>query len=140
MNTLLRAALAGFATGCRSQSALAAYELTSTHSRPRRLAAALGAAGELVGDKLPMTPSRLSPVGLGARLLLGAVTGASLAGRGGTARVPAALIGSGAAAATSFLGVRARAMLAERFGSDLPGAFAEDGVALALAGLAVRRG
>ncbi len=141
MNILLHAAFAGAATGSRSQSALAAYELTDPHPRTfRRAATVLGAAGELVGDKLPRVPSRLQPAALGARLVCGGLSGWLLAGRHGGARIPATLVGCGAAAATSFAGARTRGLLATRLGNDLPGALAEDAIAVSLAGLAVRRG
>jgi uncharacterized membrane protein len=41
---------------------------------------AVAAIGELVMDKLPGTPSRKSPVGLIARFVLGALSGAALCG------------------------------------------------------------
>lgn len=141
MNSFLRAGLAGAATGMRSQSAIAAYELTAPNAhRVRRVVTAAGAVTELVLDKLPRTPSRVSPGGLVPRLALGAVTAWLLAGRGGANRLGAAVLGTAAAGAASVAGVRARAALSDRLGSDLPGALAEDAVALTLAGLAARPG
>jgi uncharacterized membrane protein len=141
MNASLRAGLAGAATGMRSQSALAAFELTAPNAHPvRRALTAAGAATELVLDKLARTPSRVSPAGLVPRLALGGVTAWLLAGRGGANRLGAAVVGTAAAGAASVGGARARAALSGRLGSDLPGALAEDAVALTLAGLAARPG
>jgi uncharacterized membrane protein len=122
-------------------SALAACALTaSALPRTIRIAAVLAAAGELVGDKLPQTPSRLAPPGLFARLVLGATAGWIVGAREGGDRRVSAAVGLGAAAATTFAGARARGLLSERFGADLPGAVGEDVLALALAGSAVRAG
>jgi uncharacterized membrane protein len=80
-----RSALVGLATGSRSFSALAAQVTStpplasrqpeSTLARPwAKGLVALAAAGELVGDKLPTAPSRLTPYVLAPRLVLAAVT------------------------------------------------------------------
>jgi uncharacterized membrane protein len=83
--TVARAALLGLTTGSRSFSGLAAQvavtpsladrqpERTLGGLRAKRLVALL-AVGELVGDKLPMTPSRLAPPVLASRLALAAGT------------------------------------------------------------------
>src|SRR5260370_41485674 len=44
----------------------------------------LFAAGELIVDQLPSTPSRTAPVGFGARIISGAVSGAAIGTAGGT--------------------------------------------------------
>ena len=79
---------------------------------------------ELVNDQLPSTPSRTVPVQSGARIVMGALCGAALAGVAGAALgVAGAIIGT--------LGGRAfRARLAASFGSDPPAAFIEDAVAI----------
>ena len=80
-----RSALVGLATGSRSFSALAAQVASTAPLSVRQpevtLAkpwvkglVALAAAGELVGDKLPSVPSRLTPYVLAPRLLLAAAT------------------------------------------------------------------
>lgn len=147
--TLLRAALAGAASGSRSQAVLAACVLTPPGStrldrwlhRPSlRRSVLYGAAGELVGDKLPITPSRTDPPGLGARLALGAVTAGLIGTRRGERAALPALVGLLAAAGTTFAGPPARAAAAARLGSDLPGALAEDVLALGLAAAATRSG
>jgi uncharacterized membrane protein len=91
------------------------------------------AAGELITDQLPMTPSRTVPVQFGTRLFVGAVCGAAVGGgpAGALAGVVGALIGT--------LGGRAlRGWLAKSFGSDFPAALTEDAIAIALALLVVR--
>jgi uncharacterized membrane protein len=83
--TVYRSALLGVTTGSRSMSGLAAQVLVTPSLARRQPERALGhlrakglvglaALGELVGDKLPVTPSRLSPVSLAGRLGLAAVT------------------------------------------------------------------
>ena len=69
------------------------------------------AAGEVVGDKLPMTPSRIDPGPLFGRLLFGGLSGAVLwVSEGKKARV-GALLGavSAAAGAYTFYHLRKRA-------------------------------
>jgi uncharacterized membrane protein len=86
------------------------------------------AAGELVTDQLPSTPSRTVPIQFGTRIVVGAVCGAAVAGGlpGGLAGIVGAVVGT--------LGGRAlRARLAATFGDDRPAAIAEDAIALAAA-------
>jgi uncharacterized membrane protein len=84
------------------------------------------ALGELVGDKLPTTPSRTAPPGLIARLVTGAVTGAAIAGGTGAA------VGAVGALAGTFGGYQARTGLVRALGTaDLPIALLEDAVAVA---------
>jgi len=153
---MLRAGLAGAASGSRSQLAIAALSLTApTATRSRgpagridallrsRIARGIvvtAAAAELIGDKLPQAPSRLSPPALGTRLVLGGLAGALIAARGGTDQRASAITAAVAAAVSSVVGSRARAALTRRLGSDLPGAFAEDAVALSLAAISARAG
>jgi uncharacterized membrane protein len=93
------------------------------------------ALGELVSDQLPSTPSRKVPVSFGARLVLGALTGAAIGIAGGLPPGPAAI---GLAAACGIVGAligtlggaAARARLAAAFGKDLPAALFEDLVAI----------
>jgi len=67
----------GFVAGLRSMTAPAAV-LAATENSLAFLAAFL-AAGELVADKLPVTPSRLIPPAFGIRLVSGAYCGMVLA-------------------------------------------------------------
>ena len=80
-----RAALLGLTTGARSFSGLAAQVAVTpelSHRQPERtlgrlrVKALVGlvALGELVGDKLPTAPSRLTPTVLVPRVLLAAAT------------------------------------------------------------------
>jgi uncharacterized membrane protein len=147
---LLRAAALGAASGSRSTAGVTAVALTSTRGDRGRIASGLGstagtaisgvlAAGELVADKLPTTPSRLAPPALGPRGLLGGSAAAAVARRDGHDPVLPALVGAASALGTAVLGVRLRAAAAQRFGSDKPGAFLEDGLAAALGWLGARR-
>ena len=135
--TLQASLLAGLATGARSVAVLAA--LARAHRPgPIGTAASLAQVGEIVADKLPVTPSRLEPPGLVVRIVAGAATGAIVAGR--SQSVPGALLGAAGSVAWSFAGARARSLAAAKFGNDLPGALAEDVLAVALANVATRRG
>jgi len=89
---LLRPLLLGVVSGARSQLGLAVLAWSPSRRRdpaPLRLLRAragcagsvLAVAGELVADKLPRTPSRLSPPVLGGRLAVGALVGALAADR-----------------------------------------------------------
>jgi len=146
--TLAKSVTAGLATGARSFSAAALY--TRGEPDPSRLDRALhhrlvrrslrrSALVEVVGDKLPVAPARTERAGLTARTVLGAATGALVAARGGETAWRGALAGLGGALAWTFAGVRVRALAAERLGSDVPGAVAEDVAAYALAFAATRR-
>jgi uncharacterized membrane protein len=137
MNIVVRAALAGAAGGGRSTMPFAALVASAPARGWVRAAVAAAAAGEIVVDKLPSTPSRLRPAPLTARLVLGGVAGALLARRYGSVPVLPALTGVVAAGAASFAGARWRAFAAER-GFPFPGAIGEDGAALILAAAAVR--
>lgn len=142
MSIITRAALLGLASGGRSTIGLAALAVSAGDSGSaltgrwtRRLAGAACLA-ELVGDKLPQTPSRLEPPGSIPRLVLGAVSGAVLAHREGNSRqatVAAAMFGLLGAAAGTRLGAAWRKLGHANFGSDLPGAAIEDASCVAAA-------
>lgn len=101
--------------------------------RGRKLLLAL-AAGELVADKLPMTPSRTSPPALIARLVSGAAAAAATAEVGGRSSVKPALAGALGAWVASFYMQRLRVRAGRRSGLPDPLiAVAEDALALALA-------
>jgi uncharacterized membrane protein len=84
---------------------------------------------ELVMDQLPTTPSRLVPMQFGARLVSGALSGASIGGAsasiagGAVAGVVGAVIGT-------FGGHALRMTLARAFERDMPAAFIEDALAI----------
>jgi uncharacterized membrane protein len=87
--------------------------------------------GELVGDKLPSTPSRTSLPPLLGRAASGALVGAAVfVSEGHRASIGAAL-GSTAAIAAGFAGERLRALTVEKTGLPDPVvAFAEDATVL----------
>lgn len=146
--TLAKPLLAGLATGARSFAGAAVCASTAPgaarldrllHRRLVRRSLRRSALVELAGDKLPMAPARTEPIGLGGRALLGATSGAVVAGRGGDPMWRGAVAGLAGAVAWTFAGPRVRALVAQRAGSDLPGAVAEDVAAYALAAAAARR-
>jgi uncharacterized membrane protein len=84
---------------------------------------------EFVGDQLPTTPSRLVPMQFGARLVSGAVSGASVAG--GRASIAVGAVAGIVGAVIGTLGGHAlRTRLARMFGRDMPAAFIEDALAI----------
>jgi uncharacterized membrane protein len=131
-----RAAMLGWATGGRNATGPAALALTSSGARTAvRAASAAAAAGELVVDKLPATPSRVAPAPLAARVLTGAVVAAVLARREGRPYASAAALGGVAAAAGSVAGWAWRTWTAKAV-PPWSGAVAEDALVLTLAALA----
>ncbi len=88
---------------------------------------------ELVADKLPNTPSRTAPVGLSARIVTGALTGACFAVAGGTPLLLGALAGAIGGIAGAFGGYNARVGLVRALRiSDFAVAIPEDVVAIGL--------
>jgi len=138
---VLRSLVLGVAAGSRSSLGVAAPVL-STRGGGRRTRALTGraagtlataaAAAELVGDKLPQTPSRLQPPVLGVRLASGATGAVVLARREGALPAAPAVAGLLGAAAGSFAGFGWR-QWADRRVPDWQAAVAEDAVAVLLA-------
>jgi len=88
------------------------------------------AIGELIGDKLPKTPSRKSPMGFSARIVTGALCGAALGAPTG-AQVGGLLAGVIGAVAGTLGGYEARRRLVRAIGGkDLPIALLEDAIAI----------
>jgi uncharacterized membrane protein len=111
-STALRSFGIGAIAGLRSLTAPAATFKLRGGKVPLPLAAL--AAGELIGDKLPITPSRLSPPALGFRMISGAVCGWYLAGAlDGDKRLGAAC-GVAGSLAGAFAGYYARKALVEK--------------------------
>jgi uncharacterized membrane protein len=158
---LVRAVLAGAATGSRSLTGFAALTLSTPagFAQPDRALgagwvkalSAVAALQELVIDKLPNTPGRLKPAGLGARVAVGAAVGMIVARRewpprsgelgpagpaGGAAVVAPAVAAATAAVAAAWLGARWRQVAARHFGQDHAGAVIEDLAAMSLAWVA----
>lgn len=88
-------------------------------------------AGELIGDKLPMTPSRSSAPPLLVRALSGAVTGATLFASEGRHKAAGGVLGAVSAVAAAHAGEQLRARIGQRLG--VPGlllALLEDAIVL----------
>jgi uncharacterized membrane protein len=99
----------------------------------------VAALGEYVGDKLPNTPSRISPGPLAARIVFGGLVGAIAATALRGAGLEGALLGVVGALLGSFGGYTVRRDVVEHFGSrDWPVALAEDLTTLAFSAFALR--
>lgn len=149
-----RAAFLGFVAGLRSQLphallALAANRgvfaagapapLSLLRSRGALVALGLAAAGELVADKLPATPTRTEPAPLGGRVLSGALAGAAVGREAGASVLACAALGAAGAVAGSFGGASYRRIAGETTGLPDPVlAVAEDATAVGLAAVALR--
>ncbi|AYM60869.1 DUF4126 family protein [Agrobacterium fabrum] len=90
------------------------------------------AVTELITDQLPSTPSRKVPMQFGARISMGALSGAAIGATGNTV-VIGLITGVIGAVIGTLGGASVRAYLANRFGRDLPAALLEDAFAVALA-------
>ena len=87
--------------------------------------------GELVGDKLPITPSRTSLPPLLGRAASGALVGAAIFVSEGRRATIGAALGSSAAIVAGFAGERLRSLTVEKTGLPDPVvAFAEDATVL----------
>jgi uncharacterized membrane protein len=85
------------------------------------------ALGELIGDKLPRTPSRIAPGPLGARLITGALCGAALCLAGGQTWIGGMIAGAVGAVVGAFAGFNVRRALVSKVGApDLVIAIVED--------------
>jgi hypothetical protein len=139
-----RSAVLGVATGFRSSMAFAGPAVTTPRrrgrlglvtGRPGAAASVLAVGGELVADKLPVTPSRLEGPGLAVRIAAGAGGATALAHREGAhAKLPA-LVGAAGAAAGSYGGYAWRQWAGRRV-PDWQAALVEDAAAVGLAALA----
>ena len=140
---IVASVLLGAASGLRSQLGVATVVARSDSSLPQILRRPLtrrllmvAAAGELIADKLPATPSRLAPPGIASRLLLGALAAGLFAETQRAPWRPAAAIGATSAALAAKLGHDLRARLA-RHAPDPAVAVVEDAVAVGLAAAGV---
>jgi uncharacterized membrane protein len=138
-------ALLGAASGARSQLGVATVVARSDPSLPaifrqpwtRRLLVA-AAVGELVGDKLPATPSRLEPPGIAGRLALGALAAGLFAQTRKAPWLGAAAIGASSAVVSAKVGHDVRARLAQH-APDPAVAVVEDALAVGLAAAGASR-
>jgi uncharacterized membrane protein len=142
---VLGSLLLGAASGLRSQLGVATVVVHSDSSLPQILQLpwtkrllVVAAAGELVGDKLPNTPSRLTPPGIAGRLVLGALAAGLFAQTREAPWVPAAPIGATSALAAAKVGHDVRARLAQ-YAPDPAVAVVEDALALGLAAAGASR-
>ena len=145
---VIRALALGGVAGLRSMlaPALLSSKLAHKHadSAAGKLAAALAepkvaltlkalSAGELVGDKLPKTPSRIAPLPLAARAVSGAIVGGVVFG---SARRPlwlGALLGGAAAVGAAYGGYHLRKLADEKFNLPDPViALVEDAIAVSV--------
>ncbi len=150
MLILLLAFLAGVVAGLRSMTPLAVVSWAAYIGRLRVANTWLGflgfaatpyvlsafAAGELVADKLPKTPSRKMPAPFAARVISGALSGAAV-GHSGRSLVGGALAGAIGGVVGTLGGYEFRARLARATGRDLTAALIEDALALFIAALIV---
>lgn len=90
------------------------------------------AIGELIADKLPMTPNRTAPVPLLARVATGGLCGACLCAAAGKSLLVGALLGGIGGIVGAFLGYSIRRRLDLHI-KDLPVALCEDAIAIGLA-------
>jgi len=87
---------------------------------------------ELVTDKLPQTPSRTSPPGVIARIVMGGLTGACVAAGGGKRVILGAVLGAVGGVVGCFAGYQARMRLVKAIGKpDIYVALLEDLVTIA---------
>jgi len=96
------------------------------------------AIGELIADQLPKTPARTTAGPLGARIVMGLLTGASFAVAGGASLYMGAIVGAIGAVVGAFAGYHARVGLVR--GLKVPDfviAIPEDLIAIGLAVLFV---
>ena len=131
--------LLGAASGARGQLGVATVVARSDRSLPpifrqpwTRWLLVMAAAGELVVDKLPSTPSRLEPPGISGRLAMGALAASLFAQTRQAPWLPAAAIGASSAAIAAKIGHDVRARLAQQV-PDAAVAVIEDELALGLA-------
>jgi uncharacterized membrane protein len=129
-----RATWLGFATGLRSMlpGALLAWTSDEAPGALTTLTAIL-AVGEIIGDKLPVTPNRLSSGPFIGRLAFGALSGALVASRFKQTPLQGALRGAAGAAIGSVVGSSYRALAAQGLGiPDFLAALIEDSVAFSI--------
>jgi uncharacterized membrane protein len=146
--------LLGVSTGLRSFTPLATaawfarsgkLPLTGTWAQWLGHPAAVGlltaaAVGEYIGDKLPGTPARTSPVPLAGRLILGGLLGAIVATAFRRPAMRGAALGAVGAAAGAYGGFYLRKGLTHGAGlNDIPVAITGDSAAVALAFRSLRR-
>jgi uncharacterized membrane protein len=86
---------------------------------------------EMIGDQLPSTPSRKVPMQFGARIVGGALSGATI-GAAGASWIVGLFAGVVGAVIGTYGGAEIRSRLAKAFGRDTPAALTEDAGAIIL--------
>ena len=137
-DVVTRALGLGAAAGLRSISAPAALSRALSDGRIGGLASAgisrallLLEIGEMLADKLPITPSRTSPPPLLGRMASGGLVGAALFASESRRAAVGGALGAVAALAAAYAGERLRARAAQMFGLPDPAvALIEDGIVL----------
>jgi uncharacterized membrane protein len=122
-----RAAVLGTVTGARTFLAPAALALRGRLGKAAKFALPVLAAGEVVGDKLPMAPPRVEGPGLVGRVVSGAVSGRVSGGARG------ARVGAAFALAATYPSQALRAQIVKRTPlPDIACAVPEDLIGVAL--------
>jgi len=154
-----RAGTLGFVAGLRSMTPFALLSAASQRqgspagfaamqpaplgllrSRGTLVVTGLAAAGELVGDKLPMVPSRLQTGPFIGRLVIGGLAGAAVGADARLNPIVCGILGGGAAAAGSYAGASYRKAAAGATGvPDVVWALLEDATALGLGYTALKK-
>jgi uncharacterized membrane protein len=151
----IRSAILGFVGGLRSMTPIAALSLLRRgdessaspadplqylHTPVARIITGFLAVGEIFGDKLPMTPSRLSAGPLAGRVVIGALIGWAICRQARQSPIIGVLLGAAGAASGSAAGYYARTWLAKvtKLPSPLLGTV-EDLLALGIGALVARK-
>jgi len=126
-----RAAVLGGVTGARTFLAPAALALRGRLGKAAKFALPVLAAGEIVGDKLPIAPPRIEGPGLVGRVVSGAISGRVSGG------VRGARVGAAFALAATYPLQALRAQIVKRTPvPDIACAVPEDLIGMALAAAA----
>jgi len=140
-----KAAILGFISGLRSMSGPWFLSMVSNResggfrgtglnlvrSPGANRALAVLAAGELIADKLPKTPSRIRPIPLAFRALAGGVCGAAIFSSENSEPATGALLGAASALAGAFGGYSVRQAIDRRGIPDFISALGEDTLVVA---------
>jgi uncharacterized membrane protein len=137
ISAYVKAAGIGAVAGLRTMTAPAVT--LAAQDSPWRGAGRLLAFGEYIGDKLPFTPSRLSPPALIARAVSGGWCGGAVAARLGASRLAGIGCGVAGSVAGAWAGYALRSFLTKTKGIPDTGiALAEDALAVWGARLATK--
>ncbi|WP_201364905.1 hypothetical protein [Dictyobacter formicarum] len=132
---LNKASWLGIAAGLRSMMPIAVLTATSDKSSPtlKKLTTYM-AVGEVIGDKLPIIPGRVTKGPFLARIVIGALSGAVFSKRLQQPPLAGAMRGALGAALGTIIGYTYRSFASSAIGiPDIVWALAEDGIAYTLA-------